>query len=158
MPNHLQLSLQGQIKAELLVYKESFNPTWKFYIENTQPHDQKRIQGPYSDVRRLLTTGKKSDFFASHLAMFFDKKIQNVRTFNQGPFFCIRSGCASRKYCISSSASSSTPRSGGSKVAWSFSFIASGWNFEYDHVAVATVNCSYTVAILYLQQPTVKCK
>ena len=44
----------------------------KFYIGNTQHACKKRMAAHYSDVRRLVLTGKKSDSFASHFASFFN--------------------------------------------------------------------------------------
>ena len=56
----------------LRVYKATCNETGKSYIGNTQQAYKKRMAAHYSDVRRLVLTGKKLDSFASHFANFFN--------------------------------------------------------------------------------------
>ena len=63
---------KGKCRASCIVYKATCKDTGKFYIGNTQQAYKKRMAAHYSDVRRLVLTGKKSDSFASHFSSFFD--------------------------------------------------------------------------------------
>ena len=62
----------GKCGTSCIVYKATCNETGKSYIGNTQQAYKKRMAAHYSDVRRLVLTGKKSDSFASHFAKFFN--------------------------------------------------------------------------------------
>ena len=61
----------GKCRTSCIVYKATCNETGKSYIGNTQQAYKKRMTAHYSDVRRLVLTGKKSDSFASHFANLF---------------------------------------------------------------------------------------
>ena len=62
----------GKCRASCIVYKATCKETGKCYIGNTQQAYKKRMTAHYSDVRRLVLTGKKSDSFASHFSSFFN--------------------------------------------------------------------------------------
>ena len=60
----------GKCATSCIVYKATCNETGESYIGNTQQAYIKRMAAHYSDVRRLVLTGKNSDSFTSHFANF----------------------------------------------------------------------------------------
>jgi GIY-YIG catalytic domain len=58
-------------RKSIVVYKVECKVTSKVYIGNTQQYFKKRMQQHFNDVKKLHSTGEKSDSYAKHFATLF---------------------------------------------------------------------------------------
>ena len=63
---------EGKLWSKCIIYKVKCSTCDAVYIGNTQQNFNKRMDGHFSDLLRLLKNGQKSDSFAAHFEQHFN--------------------------------------------------------------------------------------